>query len=91
MRPYWKMLRPATMMSLLFNPPASAPGAHDLKNVLLLYTDQSNLLGHRMFEQSRRLRSKANVAIHLDFCHEFIDVSCLLGPTSGASGMYRRD
>jgi hypothetical protein len=91
MRPYWKMLRPATMMSPPFTALASATGVHDFQKGLLPYADRSNLLGHRMFEESRRLRSKANVVTRLDFCHEFIDVSRMLGPASGASGMYRRD
>lgn len=76
----WEILLPATMVSLLFNPPASATGAHDLKNVLLLYADRPDLPGHHVFEQSLRLSLRASVALRLDFYHECIDVSRLLGP-----------
>jgi hypothetical protein len=91
MRPYWKMLRPTTMMSPPFTASASATGVHNLQKGLPPYANRSELLVHRMFEQRRRLRSTANIAIRLDFYHEFIDVSRLLGPASDASGMYRRD
>ena len=86
-----EILLPTTMVALLFNPPASATGAQNLKNVLLLYADQPDLPGHHVFEQSLRLSLRVSVALRSDLYHEFIDVSRLLGPTSGASGTYRRD
>jgi hypothetical protein len=91
MRLCWKMLLLATMMSPLLNPLVSAPGAHDLENVLLLYADRPDLPDHDMFEQSLRLSLTASVAIRLDFYHEFSDVSRFPGPALGASSMYRRD
>jgi hypothetical protein len=91
MRLYWKMLLLATMMCSLLNLPASATGAHDLKNVLLLYADQPDLPNHHVFEQSLRLSLTAGVAIRLDFYHEFTDFSRFPGPAPGTLGMYRRD
>jgi hypothetical protein len=80
MRLYWKMLLLATMMYSLLNLPASATGAHDLKNVLLLYADRPDLPNHHVFEQSLRLGLMASVASRLDFYNELIDVSRFPGP-----------
>jgi hypothetical protein len=90
MRLNWEILLPATTVSPLYNLPASATGAHVLKNVLLPYADRPDLPHHHVSEQTLRLSLKASVATRLDFYHEFIDVSRLLGLASGASGMYRR-
>jgi hypothetical protein len=91
MRPYWKMLHPATMISPLFAALAFATGAHNLQKVLLPYPNRLDLLGHRMFEQSRRLSLTANVAIRLDFYHAFIRCQPLSRSAPSASGVYRRD
>jgi hypothetical protein len=90
MRLNWEILLPATMAPLLFNPPASATGAHDLTNVLLLYADRPDRSAHHVLERSLRLSLRASVGTRLDFYHEFFDVSRLLGPASSASGMYGR-
>jgi len=91
MRLYWKMLLLATMMCSLLNLPASATGAYDLKNVLLLSADRPDLPNHHVFEQSLCLILTTSVAIRLDFYHEFTDCSRFPGPAPGTLGMYRRD
>jgi hypothetical protein len=91
MRLYWKMLLLASMVSPLLNPPASATGAQDLENVLLLYPDRLDLPDHHVFEQSLPLSLTASVATRLDFYHEFIRCQPLSGQIPGALGMSRRD
>jgi hypothetical protein len=91
MRLYWKILLLATMMAPLLNPLVAATGAHDLENVLLLYTDRPDLPNQHMFEQSLRLSLTASIATCLDCYNEFSDVSRFPGPALGASSMYRRD
>jgi hypothetical protein len=90
MRLYWKMLLPGTMMSPQFTGLASATGSHNLQKGLPPYADRSDLLGHHMFEQSRRLSLTATVAICLDSYHEFIKCQPLSGFGSGALSIYRR-